>query len=228
MKTNLPFLALLAFTTANAQLTISPNPTNINSGLVKITYGANADWSIFNANSDPNLYLYTGLDTDGVASTWEYSDTWNNLATLVPLTWNTVANAYVANVNIGTKNYSSLTLPNGTQVYDWFFIIRNAAGNSQSATLKATNYGFTAGPTLSKNQFYTSNIDFSITNGKMNTSAQGKSQLEIYALDGKKISETDFENNSNSFEIQVNLNQKGVFLAKLKSAGTSKTIKFIN
>jgi hypothetical protein len=235
MKKTLLLLTLFAFTMANAQLSISPNQATINSGVVTITYGAGnpADWSLYNPNSDPNLYLYTGLDTDGDPATWEYHDNWNDLATLVPLTWNATANAYIATVNIGTRNYiqessgTSMALPSGITVSDWLFKIRKADGLTESATLKGSTFGFKSA-TLSNNSFNASSIEFSIANGKAQTNAQGKCQLEIFAIDGKKVSSIEFENNSSSIEIAINLNEKGVYIAKLNAAGSTKVVKFIN
>lgn len=233
MKKKLGLMALLIINMANAQLSISPNPATINSGQITITYGASADYSLYNPQSNPTLYLYTGLETDGVASTWEYHDKWTDLSTLVPLTWNATAQAYVATVNIKTRSYiqessqTSMTLPNGTTVNDWYFIITNGNVNSKSADLKGSTYGFAQG-TLSNNSFETKNIAFSIADGKMQTNVQGKSQLEIYALDGKRLSSIDFENDSNSIEIAINLNQKGVFIAQLTSEGLTKAVKFFN
>ena len=101
MKKRLLLLALFGFTLANAQLIVTPNPFDVNSGMVTVTYGGSGDYSLFDPLSDPNLYIYNGLETDGNTTTWEYYDDWQNLNSLTPLTWNASANAYVATLNIG-------------------------------------------------------------------------------------------------------------------------------
>ncbi len=234
MTKTLFFSALLlnvAF--AKAQLSVSPNPFNVNSGIVTITYGASGDYAIFDPQFDPNLYLYSGLETDGVASTWDYHDDWTNLSTLTPLTWNPIANAYTATFDITNRSYlqeasgTSMQIPSGTTVNNWFFIIRNTAGNSQSATLEGTTYGMTVA-TLSNEQFENSKNYFFVNKGTLSTNISGKSTVEIYSITGQKVQTIAFDNNKNSFEQKLNLAGSGIFIAVLKNENTTKSVKFLN
>lgn len=230
MKKTLLLIVFLGLYQANAQLTVTPNPFNINSGTITVTYGASGDYSLFNPNSDPNLYLYTGLETDGVAATWDYHDTWSNLSSLVPLTWNSTANAYVATFDIGARSYTQdssgilMTIPNGTSVNNWYFIIRNADGSAQSGDLFATNYGFS--PSLGTSTFSANEIKLTASNNSIFTNAQGKIELEIYTILGQKVASISRENNNSTLEIPLNLNSKGIYIARLTNDNQTKTLKF--
>ena len=235
MTKTLFFSALLlnaAF--AKAQLSISPSPFNVNSGIVTITYGATGDYAIFDPQTDPNLYIYSGLETDGVASTWDYHDDWNTLSTLTPLTWNPTANAYTATFDIANRNYvqeatgTSMPIPSGTPVNNWFFIIRNTAGTSQSAALEGTNYGMTASTFLSNEKFENSKNYFFVNKGTLSTNISGKSTVEIYSITGQKVQTIAFDNNKNNFEQKLNLAGNGIFIAVLKNENTTKSIKFLH
>jgi len=234
MTKTLFFSALLlnaAF--AKAQLSVSPNPFNVNSGIVTITYGASGDYAIFDPQLDPNLYLYSGLETDGTVATWDYHDDWTNLSTLTPLTWNPIANAYVATFDITNRSYvqeasgTSMQIPSGTTVNNWFFIIRNTAGNSQSATLEGTTYGMTVA-TLSNEKFENSKNYFFVNKGTLSTNIAGKSTVEIYSITGQKVQTIAFDNNKNTFEEKLNLAGSGIFIAVLKNENTTKSVKFLN
>lgn len=235
MTKTLFFSALLLNTVlANAQLSVSPNPFSVNSGIVTITYGASGDYAIYDPQSEPNLYLYSGLETDGTAATWDYHDDWNTLSTLTPLTWNPTANAYTATFDIANRTYvqegtgTSMQIPTGTTVNNWFFIIRNAAGNSQSATLEGTAYGMMPTTFLSNDKFENSKNYFFVNKGTLSTNIAGKSTVEIYSITGQKIQTIAFDNNNNNFEQKLNLSGNGIFIAVLKNENTTKSIKFLN
>jgi len=230
MKKTLLLLTFLGSTMADAQLIVTPNPFSVNSGIVTVTYGSSGNYSLYDPQSNPNLYLYTGLETDGNAATWDYRDTWSDLSSQTPLTWNATANAYVASLNIGGRGYTQeatntfMTLPVGTNVNNWYFIIRNAAGTSQSGDLQGTNYGFT--PSLSTSSFEGNAIKFNVVNNAIVTDAQGKITIEIYSLLGQKVWHLDTENYNSLLEIPLQLNQKGIYIATLKNNDTTKSVKF--
>ncbi len=232
MKTKLLFAALfLGNFVGNAQIVISPNPFNINTGNITVTYGSAGDYTLFDPLSDPNLYLYSGLETDADIATWDYHDDWTNLATLTPLTWDETANAYVANLNIANRNYMEegttnfAPIPAGTNVNDYYFVIRNAAGDRQSGDLKGTDFGMTPAVFLSTKNFDNKNT-FHITNGEITTNLIGKSKIEIFALNGSKIKTLEINNQSENVQQKIEL-QPGVFIATITNNGTQKTIKFI-
>ncbi|NBL64608.1 T9SS type A sorting domain-containing protein [Flavobacterium sp. NST-5] len=232
MKTKLLFAAfLLGNFVGNSQIVISPNPFNINTGNITVTYGSAGDYTLFDPLSDPNLYLYSGLETDGDAATWDFHDDWTNLATLTPLIWDATANAYVANLNIATRNYIEETtsnfapIPSGTTVNDYYFLIRNAAGDRQSADLKGSDYGMTPAVFLSTKNFSNKNI-FQIANGEITTNLAGKSKIEIFALNGSKVKTIEINNLSETVQQKIDL-QPGIFIATIFNNGKQKTIKFV-
>lgn len=226
MKKTLLTLLLLPFC-AFAQIIVTPNPFNVNSGTVTVTYGP--DYSIFDPLSDPNLFLYTGLETTGDSS-WDYTDTWANTSTLVPLTYDSGQGKYVATVDIGSRTYTNngagnFTLPNGTAVNQWFFIIRNGAGDRQSVDLSGTNYGFQPTVFLSANENVFSQNEFRIANGEFYSNLKGNSDVVIYNLVGQKVSSFNLIQGEQK---KVILIKNNVYIAVINNGGRKASIKFIN
>ncbi len=221
-------LFLMVISNLQAQIVITPNPFGINSGTITFTYGSAGDYSIFNPQSDPNLYLYTGLETDGVANTWDYHDNWTDVGTMIPLTWNATANAYLATFNIATRSYINEStqvtgqIPSGTTVNNWFFIIRNAAGTSQSADIQGTNYGFTPG-TFLNNEAFENNSGIKIFNNFIHSDLQSDSKVDFYAITGQRLASLTLKSNQT---LEIPMQQKGMYLAIIESENSSKIIKF--
>ena len=103
LKTTLFCLGALIMTSLGfAQIELQPNPSNINSGTFTFKYGELGDYSIFDPLSNPNLYLYTGLQTDADPLTWDYNDgefVIANIAQMIPLTFDSNLGYYVATFN---------------------------------------------------------------------------------------------------------------------------------
>jgi hypothetical protein len=234
MKKTLLLFALIFGKSMFAQLTVTPNPFNINSGTITVSYGATSDYILFDPQFDPNLVLYMGLETDGVANTWDYRDDWNNHNSLVALTWNDAASAYIATFDLKTHNFiqessgSTMTLPNNTTVNNWYFIIRTIDGSRQSGDLSGTNYGFQPSTSLGVNDFNQMKNHFLVKNGVLSTDIVGQNTLEIFNISGQKLETILFENQSDMIEIPIKINQKGVYIAKISNANSQKTVKFIN
>lgn len=223
-------LLLLVSYTINAQLIVSPNPFGINSGTITVTYGSAGNYSLFNPLSDPNLLLYTGLETDGVVSTWDYHDNFANVVTMTPLTYNSTLGYYVATLNIGTRSYlqeptlNTTTIPSGLTVNNWYFLIRNIVGDRQSADLQGTNYGFVSS-LLSVKENKTLQNNVFISNNLLLSKLSGETKVEIYNLLGQKIS--DFIINENQTK-NLNLNLNQVFIAVISNKDILQRIKFMN
>jgi hypothetical protein len=211
----------------SAQIVVTPNPFNVNSGAITITYGP--DYSLFDPLSDPNLFLYTGLETTGDTN-WDLTDTWANTATLVPLTYNATQNKYVATVDIGTRTYTNngsgnQTLSNGQAVNNWFFIIRNGAGNRQSGNLAGTSFGFQPTNFLSVSENGISKQDFTIQNGEISTNLSGATSVEIFNLLGQKM----LNLNLNQLERKaIALQKNQIYIAVVSNQDKKGTFKFIN
>jgi hypothetical protein len=234
MKKTLLLFALIFGKSMFGQLTVSPNPFDINSGTITVSYGATSDYSIFDPLSDPNLVLYMGLETDGVADTWDYHDDWNNHSSLVTLTWNNAASAYIATFDLKTHNFiqgssgSTMSIPNNTTVNDWFFIIRTIDGSRQSGNLSGLIYGFQQSTSLNTNDFNFNKSHISVKDGMLSTNIVGKNKLEIFTISGQKIETISFENNSDVIEIPLKIASKGIYVAKISNATSEKTVKFIH
>lgn len=192
MNRILLFILSLVVQKAMAQLTISPNPVTINTGTITITYGAQGDYSLFDPMGNPNLLLYKGLETNGVAATWDYHDDFTNTATFVPFNYDTTVNAYVAQINVAARIYQQepsltvMTVPQGTQVNDFYFLIITPDLSRQSADLKGTDYGWQAA-TLSNR--FVRDVDLgvvAVSDGLVFTTA-GTYNITNYTLDGKLV-----------------------------------------
>lgn len=234
MKTRHLLAALILSSVAsNAQISIAPNPFTINTGNITVTYGSSGDYSLFDPLSDPNLFLYSGLETDGDAATWDYHDDWSNVATLTPLTWDATANAYVATLNISTRNYiqeataTSMQIPNGTNVNNYYFLIRNAAGDRQSADLRGTDYGMTPAVYLSNKNFNGEKLIFQIVDGQITTNVIGNSKIDIFSMNGQKIKTVNLNSQQGEIQQKIDL-PTGIYVATIQNGGLTKTIKFIN
>lgn len=228
MKKTLLFCLFLFFQGVQSQLIVNPNPFGMNSGTITVTYGSAGDYSLFDPLGDPNLFLYTGLETDGVATTWDYHDTWTNTGTLVPLTWNSTVGAYVATLNLATRSYfseftqSNGLIPTSTYVNNWYFLIRNLDGSRQSADLIGTNYGFTPG-TLSTAD-YQQDLNVTFVKGNVLNLSSADVNLDIYSITGQKINSVKVLAGS---ELNLNLTTRGIYLARIISNDEINLIKFI-
>lgn len=215
--------------TIYAQIVISPNPFSVNTSTVTFRYGQTGDYSIFNPNSDPNLFLYTGLETDGVASTWDYTDVFTNNTTQIPLTYNTAQNCYVATFSIGTRNYRNVLsgttgpIPSTTIVNNWYFLITNASGSVQSADLKGSDYGFVGGQ-LSTNKNQSIKNQFIIASNSITSYASGASNVSVYNALGQAVAQ--FIIDENETRGLPNL-QKGMYVAEIRNNENVVDIKFV-
>lgn len=232
-KLVLSLFALASTQLAVSQFVVSPNPFNINSGMVTVTYGSEGDFSLYQPNGATTLYLYTGLETDNVIGTWEFHDNWIDTNTLIPMVWDAGANAFIGSFHIGGRLYMDNTnglfvnVPFGTIVNDWYFIIRNLAGNSQSGNLQGTNYGFDPNPSLSAGNFNTIDKKFFVTSTSIVTNLPGKSTASIYSISGALIQTLTCDNRGESIEIPHQIKTSGTFIAVITNNGQTHSIKFV-
>lgn len=230
MKTKLLCIALLLVGFCNAQITLTPNPSDINSGTLTLTYGSSGDYSIFDPMSDPNLFLYTGLQTDADPMTWDYHDDFTNSSTLIPLTYDANLGYYVATFNPATRSYleepslNTVNIPSGTEVFDWYFLITIADQSRQSADLKGSDYGFGLA-TLSTDSFNkTKNIN--VGNGEISFQSQGNYNVAVYDILGKQIVTAQLKV-SNTLTHNFQLQNKGVYLVKISDGLNTRTVKML-
>lgn len=224
-------LLLLFVVSMQAQLIVNPNPFGINSGTITVTYGSTGDYSLFDPLSDPNLLLYTGLETDGVVATWDFHDNFTNIATMTPLTYNAGLGYYVATLDIGSRSYlqepalNSTTIPNGVTVNNWYFLIRNIPGDRQSADLIGTNYGFQPSMlSVTENVFLQDEI--LISNHSIKTKLSGETRVEIFNLIGQKVLDIVLtENQTKEFHLN---NSNAIFIAVVSNKNRKQSFKFSN
>ena len=196
-------------------------------------YGELGDYSIFDPLSNPNLYLYTGLQTDADPLTWDYNDgdfTLDNLGQMIPLTFDNGLGYYVATFNPKTRSYfeeasqTFTTVPGGTEVFDWYFLITTDDLSRQSADLRGSDYGFNTG-VLSVSDFSIGD-DVIVLNGSIKFLKQGKYDLKAYNVLGKQVkNETVTVTNPLIHDLQ--LRASGLYIVKITSGQTTKTVKVL-
>ncbi|WP_138434861.1 T9SS type A sorting domain-containing protein [Winogradskyella algicola] len=230
MKTKLLFLMLLVFGISQAQIELVPNPCDINSGTITFKYGELGDYSVFDPLSDPNLYLYTGLQTDADPLTWDYHDDFSDVSTLIPLTYDAVLGYYVATFNPATRTYleepmlNTTTIPSGTEVFDWYFLITNSDQSRQSGDLKGSDYGF-GSAVLSVYTFNKTN-EVSVGNGTITFNSAAQYEIAVYDVLGKKVVDKTLNITSQTTH-NLQLRNTGVYLVKISSGSYSRTVKML-
>ena len=230
MRIKLLCLALLMFGISQAQIELVPDPCDINSGILTFKYGELGDYSVFDPLSDPNLYLYTGLQTDADPLTWDYHDDFTNVSTLIPLTYDSSLGYYVATFNPATRNYieepmlNTTIIPSSTEVFDWYFLITNSDQSRQSADLKGSDYGF-GSAVLSVEAFDMTN-DISIGNGTLTFNNAAQYDIAVYDVLGKKVV-TKTLNITSKTTHNLQLRNTGVYLVKINSGSYSRTVKML-
>ncbi len=166
--------------------------TNQTNGTVSVEYGANNDYSLYDPQGDPKIYIYMWVDTNQTnpALSMVYNDDWNDTAGLVVLNYDSNAQKFTGTIDFNTHDFSGEgIIPSGTQINDFNFILRNQAGDRQSSDLLATNYGFqpttTAGMIeipASKVMYY-SNRQLFITPDYLKQNID----VQIFNMEGKMI-----------------------------------------
>ncbi|WP_298903671.1 T9SS type A sorting domain-containing protein [uncultured Psychroserpens sp.] len=234
MTKPLLFILCCLFTTLGfSQIELQPNPSNINSGTFTFKYGEFGDYSIFDPFSNPNLYLYTGLQTDADPVTWDYNDgefTLANLGQMIPLTYDNTLGYYVATFNPKTRQYieavsqNLVSVPNGIQVYDWYFLITTDDLSRQSADLKGSDYGFNAA-TLTVNDFLIGE-DVIVLNGSLKFVKSGAYSIKVYDILGKLI-QNDILTITGTVTYDLGLKRAGIYIVKLTLGQTTRTVKLL-
>lgn len=235
MKRTLLFLAFcFVMQYGMSQIELMPNPSNINSGTFTFKYGEFGDYSIFDPLSNPNLYLYTGLQTDGDPNTWDYNDgefVISNLGQMIPLTFDNALGYYVATFNPKTRAYFEeatqmvTNIPIGIEVFDWYFLITTDDLSRQSDDLRGTDYGFNASTVLSINSFNL-NQDIVPLNGQIKFLTDGQFEIKVFDVLGKKIKDISLAVNSGMIH-DLRLNSNGIYIVKISSGESTKMIKML-
>ncbi len=198
----------------HAQLTI----TNVSPGVVELSYGANGDYSIYDPQGDATIYIYMWVDQNQTSPQigQQYNDDWNDAATLETITWDSNQNKFVGTINLNQHNFPGEgILPDGTQLLDFKLILRNQAGNRQSADLTASTYGFQS-TTLPVETVKAGIQPFVFSGEKLYVSHQLMERdpvLFIYDLCGRLVEKIDIENE----ETSLTLPGRGVYIFMLET-----------
>ncbi len=217
----LPFLSI-------SQIEINPNPADINAGVITITYGSQGDYTLFDPMSDPNLLLYTGLETDGDATTWDFHDDFADTSTMVPFNFDTTLGYYIAQIDVAGRTYleepnlNVTTIPSGTQVNDWYFLIATTDLSRQSADLKGSDYGWQQA-TLSTTSIEQQNL-FEVIDHQLIYNGSDPAQLKVYGLSGALIHSRTMQNSTTDLSF---LPSNQLVLLRLETDGRFQVVKYI-
>ena len=214
-------LALMAGATAFGQLTHT-----VNNGEFKLTYGKSADWSFYDPQGAPTIYLHVwSAQSDGDNDKGNFDDAWTNSTST--LTWDATENAYVGTINLNTKLFtnSNNTMPAGTVVQRIGIVMKD---QSNGATRKSVDRDLEGPTTLSTMAVVEANgkAKSQVASGKLFTSAKGNINLTVFDFGGKVVK--TMKVNATGAPIDLNLNQKGLYLVKISGAGVSEVVKFAN
>ncbi len=229
MKKTLLLLFILGFTiVSDAQVQFTPIPFGVNQE-VFVTYGASGDYSLFDPNGEQTLYLYTGLETDGIPDTWDFHDQWSDVNSLIPLVFNSSSNRFEGSFTIGTRSYVNSStqeiqlLPEGTCINNWYFILRNAAGN-QTTNLIGSDYGYDTSSCYLKKNSNSLKEKVIYSNGYLVNSSTESFQVDLYNLLGQRLQGFFLEQNETR---PITMRNHEPYIAVLSNGDHRFSIKFI-
>ena len=217
--------AFFAAVTISAQFTVQ----TISQGVVKLTYGASNDYSIYDPGFEvPTFYVHVWSNAGDNSTGTVYDDLWTN--SNVTMNWDSGAGAYVGTINLNTKVFTNgnKTFPSGTTVNNLGFVFKDLQnGNTkQSADLAAASFGFTATTTNSSLAVSNSLLGkkSSVIGGKLYTSTKGNLAISVYEMSGKLVK--SFNAVADGSAIDLNVSKSGLYLVKVTHDSGSEVVKF--
>ena len=216
-------LAFAAFASValSAQLTYT-----VSNGVYNLTYGKSGDWSFYDPQSQPTFYVHVwSAQSDGDNNQGNFDDAWTNSNTT--MTWSAADNAYIGTINLNTKLFtnSNNTMPTGTVVQRIGVVFKN---KSNGADFQSGDRDLEGPTTLTTLAVYEvgSKTKSKVAAGKLFTSAKGNLDITVYDFAGKVLK--TLKVNANGNPIDLNLSQKGMFLATISGNHISEVVKFAN
>jgi len=212
-------LALLASATAFGQLTYT-----VSNGVYNLTYGKTGDWSFYDPQSQPTFYIHVwSSQTDGDNDQGNFDDAWTNSNTT--MTWSDSEGAYVGTVNLNSKLFtgSNSTMASGTVVQRIGIVFKNKSNGADFQSGDRDLEGPTTLTTLAVSES-NGKAKSQVAAGKLFTAAKGNLDLTVYDFGGKVIK--TLKVNANGNPIELNLNQKGLYLVRISGNNTSEVVKF--
>jgi len=171
-----------------AQLSI----VNQANGVVEVNYGASGDYSLYDPQGDNQVFLYLWLNQDQTNPNLAnvYNDDWNDSTGLVVLSYDSTSQKFVGTVDFNAHDFSGEgVLPANIQINDFNLILRNQAGDRQSADLLASNYGFQ--PTTGLTEIEASNLMY-VSQGQLflkDDVLQNDARIFIYDINAKLLAD---------------------------------------
>ena len=216
-------LALAAFASValSAQLTYT-----VSNGVYNLTYGKSGDWSFYDPQSQPTFYVHVwSAQSDGDNNQGNFDDAWTNSNTT--MTWSATEGAYVGTINLNTKLFtnSNNTMPQGTVVQRIGVVFKNKSNGADFQSGDRDLEGPTTLTTLAVSES-NGKAKSQVAAGKLFTSAKGNLDITVYDFAGKVLK--TLKVNANGNPIDLNLSQKGMFLATISGNHISEVVKFAN
>ena len=215
---------LLLSATAFGQFTVQVVSANV----IKLSYGATNDYSIYDPGFEvPTFYVHCWTNGPDNSTGNGYDDAWTN--SNVAMNWDAGAGAYVGMINLKDKVFTNgdKVLPVGTTVNNMGFVFKDlqSGANKQSGDLKATDFGFT--PTtivvlgVSNNATAKKSV---VADGKLFSALKGNLSVSVYEMSGKLV--RNFNQNATENGIDLNMNNKGIYVVKITNGTQSEVVRF--
>lgn len=215
-------LALVAGVAVSAQLT-----TQITSpGVFKLTYGAANDYSFYDPGFEvPTFYVHTWITSADNSANVSFDDAWSN--SNVTMNWDSVAGAYVGTIDLNTKTFtnSNNTVSTGTTVQKVGIVFKDMQNGASKQSVDSSVQGPTTLSTLAVSDT-NGKSKSQVAGGKLFTSVRGNVDLTVYDFGGKVIK--TLKANANGTPIDLNMDQKGLFLVQISGNNISEVVKFAN
>lgn len=213
-------LAMLAGVAVSAQLTSEV----VSAGVFKLTYGAANDYSFYDPGFEvATFYVHTWILPADNSASIAYDDAWSN--SNVTMNWSATDNAYIGMIDLNSKLFtnSNNTVSAGTTVQKVGIVFKD---QQNGATKQSTDSSVVGPTTLATMAVSESNgkAKSQVASGKLFTSAKGNIDLTVFDFGGKVIKMMKV--NATGTPIDLNLNQKGLYLVKISGAGVSEVVKF--
>ncbi len=166
--------------------------TNQTDGIVSVEYGASGDYSLYDPQGDTEIYLYLWINADQTNPQLSglYNDDWGDTSSLIVITYDTNTQKYTGTIDFNTHDFSGEgIIPTGTQINNFNLILRNLAGDRQSADLVASDYGFQPTTTAGLTELNADEVMY-FSNGQLYIYPEFTKQnvdIQVFDMSGKTI-----------------------------------------
>lgn len=178
---------------------------------------------------DPNLLLYTGLQTDADPTTWDYHDDFSNVNSFVVFNFDTAANAYMAQIDVAGRIYQEepslnlVNIPPGTVVNDWYFIIITTDLMRHSMELKGSDYGWQTG-VLNNTDVTKKSFEVKAFKNTLFINEQDTFNVEVYDLLGNLVIKQVLQNTDTGIKLPV-LQPQIFYVIRIANSNGQQVIK---